>query len=214
MARKVSPKKTLKKPIVRIAKTENRKPVIGLGTLVVLVLFGLSVIGVLYLNRQKETKAAEATPTQGATFIFDKTDAVINSIEVKPATGDTVKLARNDKNIWTVESPKQAEADQGMAEAAASQALALQINSKIEGKPEIFGLDKPAYMITIEFAGGKKRVLEVGDATPTNSGYYVRLDNSTLIITDLSGIDSLTQLAIFPPYLSTPTPEASATPKP
>jgi len=100
----------------------------------------------------------------------------------------------------------EAEANQGLVEAAAAQVSALQVISPINaGKPEIFGLDKPAYVITIEFSGGKKHTLEVGDATPTNSGYYVRVDKDKMMVTDLSGIDSLVQLGFFPPYLNTPT---------
>jgi hypothetical protein len=122
---------------------------------------------------------------------------------------------------------EEVEADQGLAEAAATQVTALPVSSQIEdGKsPDIFGLDDPAYIITIEFGTGKTRTLEVGDTTPTNSGYYVRVDKDKMLITDLSGIDALLQLASFPPYLSTPTvlppteppvptAEAAATPTP
>ncbi|MDO9303394.1 MAG: hypothetical protein Q7T89_18540, partial [Anaerolineales bacterium] len=52
----------------------------------------------------------------------------------------------------------------------------------------------------------EKHTLEIGDATPTYSGYYVRVDKDKIMITDLSGIDSLLQLGVFPPYLNTPTP--------
>jgi hypothetical protein len=214
MARKVDPKKTLKKPIVRISKSENKKPILGLGTLVTLVLFGLLVLGVLYINRQDESPAADVTPTPGVTYVFEKwEDTVINGIEVKPAEGDAVKVVRSEKGVWEIELPKKAEADQGLAESAASQATALQIVSAIDSaKLDIFGLDKPAYIITIDLEGGEKRVLEVGDATPTNSGYYVRLDKKTTVIVDLSGIDALTQLVTFPPYVSTPTPVATPIP--
>jgi hypothetical protein len=117
-----------------------------------------------------------------------------------------MRVARNEKNIWAVELPTKAEANQGSAEAAATQASALQIISPIDGKPSVFGLDNPAYTITIGFANGKKHVLEVGDSTPTKSGYYVRVDNNKMLIADLSGIDALLQLASSPPYLNTPVP--------
>jgi len=85
----------------------------------------------------------------------------------------------------------------------------LQILSQIENAdPETFGLDTPAFVIALEFQNGKKHTLEVGDATPTNSGFYVRLDNGKIVVTDLSGISSLLQLGYFPPYLNTPAPTA------
>ncbi len=168
-------------------------------------MFGLAY----YLNSAKEkTYTVEATPTLGTAFIFSNADGVVSSIEVKPDAGEAVKIARNAENSWEVILPTRAEADQGLAESAAAQITALPVSSQIEdGKdPGIFGLNYPAYTITIEFKGGNKRTLEVGYATPTNSGYYVRVDNYKMMISSLSGIDALLQLGFLPPYLNTPTP--------
>lgn len=170
-------------------------------------LIGLAI----YLNRQKETKAAEeATPTLEKAFIFTEADGLVSSIEVKPAEGETVKIARNAENAWVVILPIEAEADQGLAEAAASQLTALPISLQIEkGKsPSTFGLDNPAYVITVEFRNGKTRTLEIGDDTPSGNGYYVRIDKDKMLVTDMNGIDALLQLEFFPPYLNTPTPTA------
>jgi hypothetical protein len=188
--------------------TRQTKPVFRAGTwlavLLLIALIGLTV----YLKREKEKAViAEATPVSEMETIF-AADGIVSSIEIKPTDGETVKLARNAENAWVVKMPLEAEADQGLAEAAATQISALQVISRIDdGKsPSVFGFDTPAVIITIEFAGGKKRTLEVGDATPTNSGYYVRVDKDKMMVTDLSGIEALLQLGFFPPYLNTPTP--------
>jgi hypothetical protein len=94
-------------------------------------------------------------------------------------------------------------------EAAATSVKSLRIlNSDLEGTPDIFGLDQPAYVITIKFTGASEHVLEVGDKTPTNSGYYVRLDKGKMLVVSSDGIDSLLTLVQAPPYLNTPTPTA------
>ena len=199
----------------------RRKPIFQAGTWITVLLLA-ALIGLAYYlsSEKKKTGAGDATPTQERAFIFNNADGVISGIEVKPAQGETAKIARNEENIWEVTLPTKAEADQGLAEAAATQITALPISSQIEdGKsPGIFGLDKPAYTITIEFKDGKKHTMEVGDATPTNSGYYVRVDNGKMMITDLSGIDAILQLEISPPYLNTPVPtepaSGSSTPVP
>jgi hypothetical protein len=193
------------------APAVKRKSTFRAGTWISILMLVALVELAFYLNTQKgKTGAEDATPTLETAYIFTEADGVVSSIEVKPLEGETVKIARNAENAWAVILPNQAEADQGLAEAAATQLTALPISSQIEdGKsPEIFGLDKPAYIITVEFKDGKKRTLEVGDTTPTNSGYYVRVDKAKMMITDLSGIDALLQLGSFPPYLNTPTPTA------
>ena len=191
----------------------RRKPAFQAGTWITILLLAALIGLAYYLNTEKEkTGAEEAISTVETSYIFTEADGVVSSIEVKPAEGETVKIARNTENIWAVTLPMEAEADQGLAESAATQITALSISSQIEdGKsPEIFGLDQPAYVISIEFKDGKKHILEVGDATPTNSGYYVRVDKDKMVITDLSGIDALLQLGFFPPYLNTPVPTAEA----
>jgi hypothetical protein len=110
------------------------------------------------------------------------------------------------------ELPEKSEADQGAVEAAATQVSALQVVDTFPGvKSADFGFEKPQYVITLKF-GEKTSVLEVGDANPIQTGYYVRLDKGEIQLVDLYSIDALTQLAVMPPYPSTPTPEATATP--
>lgn len=191
------------------------KPVFRAGTWIAVLLLAALVGGAYYLNNKKETAEAEATPTgETVAFVFAE-DSIVSSIEVKPTGGETVKVARNAENVWAIELPFETEADQGLVEAAASQVTALRIIDEVDADPTIFGFDTPAYSITVEFADGVKQTLEVGDSTPTNSGYYVRLDKKKMMIVGLSSIDALTNLAFSPPYLNTPTPTAlPSTPTP
>jgi hypothetical protein len=192
-------------PVARKKKTNFRA-----GTLIaVLLLIGLLEL-TFYLKDKKEKDAtAEVTPVSETAALFSVEDGVVSSIEIKPADGgETVKVARNAENAWAIALPFEAEADQGLVEAAATQVSALRVLSPVSGDPENFGLKNPTFTITIEFKEGNKHTLEVGDATPTNSGYYVRLDKDKMVITDLSGIGSLLELAKYPPYLNTPTPTA------
>jgi hypothetical protein len=184
--------------------------------LTVLIFIGL-IGAAVYLNRQKDRAAAEATPASGTTYLFSASvDGSPTSIEISPSEADAqpVKLARNEKNVWALELPQKAEAVQSSAEAAATQVTALEILSQIDGNPSIFGLAPPSNVITLVFANGNKHTLEIGDSTPTSNGYYVRLDKDKMMIVDLSGIDSLLQLAAAPPYVPTPTAEVTVTPTP
>lgn len=189
---------------------KKQRPVFRTGTWVAVLLLAALIAFAVYLNKQKESAPAEETPTVEPVTLFAAAEGSPSSIEVTPAEGEAVKIARNAENAWAIVLPNEVEADQGLSEAAASQVSALQVISPVEGDLSVFGLENPAYTITIEFATGAKHTLEVGDATPTNSGYYVRLDNDRMLITDLSGIDALLQLQAFPPILV--TPEVAPTP--
>lgn len=208
-------KRTVSKPKQEAYKPKPVKAKFNAGTWITVLIFIGLVVAAIYLNRKKETVATEATPVSGPSYLFSvSVEGNPTSIEIAPAEGEAVKLLRNSENIWALELPREAEADQGLAEAAATQLSALEILSEVDSDPAIFGLDMPSHVISLEFANGKKHTLEVGDSTPTNSGYYVRLDKDKMMIVDLSGIDSLVQLAVAPPYLPTPTLEVTVTPTP
>lgn len=204
-AEKPTPRKT-SSTRAKPANTKPKKSLFRVDTLFTVVILAALITFVIYLNREKKTTEAEATPASEIAFVFSEEDGTPTSFEVKPAEGETVKVARDEKNAWALELPIKTEADQGASEAAASQIFALQVISTVDADPSIFGLDTPAYVITIGFADGKSHVLEIGDSTPTNSGYYARLDKKKMMIVDLYGIDSLLQLTGNPPYLNTPSP--------
>ncbi|MDO8752384.1 MAG: DUF4340 domain-containing protein [Anaerolineales bacterium] len=206
MARKTTKPKARKSKETPLRK--QQKPVFRTGTWITLLILAALIGFTYYLNRKEPLAETEATPAREETFVFSEQDGRITSIEIKPADGDAkrVKVARGSENVWALELPNASEADQGLVEAAASQITALKIIGEVDADASILGLDEPAYVITIEFADGTKRTLEVGDTTPTNSGYYVRVDRKKTMILTLSGIDSLTTLTRFPPYLNTPMP--------
>jgi hypothetical protein len=210
MAKKVTPKA---KPEQRQPRAVHKgspgnkhtKPLFTMGTIITVLLLAGLVGFALYINHQKNAPIA-TTPTSSISLVFTKADGNPTSIEIKPATGQSFKLSRDAKNIWAIDLPSPAEANQGLAEAAATQISALVVVSAIKADPGIFGLDKPAYMITIGFDNGRQHILEIGDLTPTSSGYYVRLDKNKMMIADFNGIDSLLKLPLSPPYLNTPIP--------
>ncbi|MCE9647896.1 MAG: DUF4340 domain-containing protein [Chloroflexi bacterium] len=196
---------------------KRQKPVISVGTLFTLVLFAGLLTLAVYLNKNKEATAL-ATPTgQQLSFVFAEDEGSPTSIEIKSASGTEVKLVRNAQNTWALELPQPAEADQGLAEAAATQITSLPVLDEVDADPSIFGFDAPGYVVTVEFTGGKKHILEIGDTTPSNSGYYVRVDSNKMTVVSTSSIDSLLKIVASPPYLNTPTPTtlpASGAPAP
>ena len=192
------------------------KPVFRMGTWITLLVLAAVVGTAIYMNRKAEEEAkAEPTPTgEEQVFVFGK-DRQVNSIEVKPADGDPVQVERNQENTWMLSKPDNVTADQGLAEAAASQVAALTVITEIDSKDlSIFGLDNPKSTLTVKFDDGTTSTVDVGDSTPTGTGYYIRVDSDKIYVVEPNGIDSLLGLAVLPPYLHTPTPSPTATSTP
>ena len=97
---------------------------------------------------------------------------------------------------------------------------ALRIMTLLETSPEpsVVGLDVPSSTLELGFVSGKSHKIEVGNVSPTGSGYYVRFDGGKIYVISQSGIDALLKLLTAPPFPATetpsPTPESVSTPTP
>ncbi len=168
-----------------------------------------------YIDRQKTLSTANATPTPGGTtFLFTQEEGVPSGIKIVSGSGTTVEIARDSSGQWVVKAPTSALADQGLAEAAASQVQSLQVVGDIQIGLDVVGLDKPAYTLTLTFTGGKTHTLTVGSLTPTQSGYYTQLDGGKIQVVDKAGLDSLLTMVGTPPYIPTATPAVTDTSTP
>lgn len=180
-------------------------------TWIVLVIF-LALVGIFfYLNQRESTVSedGEASPTVAPVeYLISETDGLPSSIEIKSNSGDQVHIERDKAGEWVLKQPTEAEANQGSAEAAASQLTALRIVSRPEVAPADAGLIHPSYEMTVKLTGGKVKNVRIGDLTPIESGYYTSVDdNGEVLIVSKTGLDSLLVLLTSPPFASTPTPE-------
>ncbi|MCK6583585.1 MAG: DUF4340 domain-containing protein [Anaerolineales bacterium] len=210
--------RAVKPPRAPRVQVESRqgKPVFRAGTWIAVVVFALVIGAAIFINRQAEEEAnATETPAAEESFVYDE-ERVVSAIEVTDAEGNASRIERNEDKVWVLSKPEKAEADPGTAEAAATQVGTLRIIAPIENADDlsIFGLDEPAYTIAVEFEDGGKSMLEVGDKTPTENGFYVNVDGEKVLVVAVSGIDTLENLLASPPYLNTPTPTPTSTPLP
>lgn len=176
-------------------------------TWIVLVIFLALVSLTLYLRQNKPaTEDADLTPTATVEYLFDETAGLPTSIDIKARSGGQVAIERNEAGEWVLKEPMEAEANQGSAEAAASQLTALRILSRPEVAPEEAGLVEASYIMTVKLTGGTEEIVRIGDITPTDSGYYTKINGSDeILIVGKTGLDALLTLVSSPPYLGTPT---------
>ena len=122
-------------------------------------------------------------------------------------------MTRGADNTWALNQPREAKAEQGAAEAAATQISAIPVLDTVpDVDPKIVGLDDPEYVLTVKFTTGGERTVAVGVITPTESGYYVRGEKGKVLIVSRDAMDPLLGLLTNPPYLETLTP-APTTPE-
>jgi hypothetical protein len=177
-------------------------------TVVYVVLLLVLVGGYIYLkNREKPANAeATATPSAQVSYLFTAEQGTPSDIRIESKAGKTVEIARGADKAWEVNQPIQAQANQGAAEAAASQVTTIRVLGSVPNVgPKVVGLDTPEYVLTIKFTSGEKTI-NVGAVTPTESGYYVRDPAGKIIIVSKDGIDALVSLLDNPPYQETLTP--------
>lgn len=183
---------------------------------VVYIVLLLALAGVYYyLNHRNKT--AEIAVTPGATstppqYLFTAQDGNPSSIRIESKGGQTVEMARGADNAWALTQPIEAKANQGSAEAAASQITTISILDTVPNvDPKIVGLDTPEYVLTVKFTNAGERKVDIGVITPSESGYYVRNPEGKVVIASKSAIDALIGLLDNPPYLETLTPSPTAT---
>ena len=180
-------------------------------TVVYLILLLVLAGAYYYLNNRERPAEIELTVEPGTeaaqAYLFTAAEGTPASIRIESKSGETVEVRRGEDNAWALTQPMEAKADQAAAEAAASQVTTMPILDTVpDVDPGIVGLETPEYVLTIEFTSGGERIVDVGVITPSESGYYVRDAEGTVLIVSRSSIDSLLGLLTNPPYLETPTP--------
>jgi hypothetical protein len=182
-------------------------------TVVYIILLLLLVGAYYYLNNRAQPAEIELTVTVepgaevGEAYLITAEEGTPSSIRIESKSGETVEIARGEDNAWALTQPIEAKAEQGAAEAAATQVTTMRIIDTVpDVDPNIVGLEDPVYVLTVKFTGGGERTVDVGVITPTESGYYVRDAAGKIVIVSRSAIDALLGLLTNPPYLETLTP--------
>lgn len=172
---------------------------------VFLVLAGIALF--LKYNPKGIASEKDATPLPTdipIEYLIPKQESVA-SLTISSRGGEIVGLeARGGK--WVGIKPVEAEADQASVGEAISQLTAITVLAHLDLRPEDTGLLSPANTIVVGFSDGTSMKVQIGDATPTKTGYYARKEDGSILVVDKYGVDALLNLLISPPFEDTPTP--------
>lgn len=176
----------------------------------------LGLVGVfIYLQKSANTFPAPSPitpmPIPTMEYLFPAQEGVVTSILIENREGKSLGLERVN-GAWAITKPFKAAAIQSSVEEAASQITALPVLDHLDLKDADVGLTAPAYTITIRLSSGKTIAAQIGDETPTGSGYYVRKEGGPVLVVGKYGILALTGMLDAPPYVETPTPSPTPVP--
>jgi hypothetical protein len=175
---------------------------------ILLVILAL-VVGVYFFVKSQALKGNQDTPTPTSNiYLITQADGALQSLHIYDNKGSNFQMQRDLSKTWVITSPKSGVADQGLAGAAEAQIGALRVVTILENPPDAstIGLDDPVDTMDLGFVNDTRHIIEVGNITPTNSGYYIRFDKGNTYIIEQSGIDALLTLLASPPYPATETP--------
>jgi uncharacterized protein DUF4340 len=181
-------------------------------TWILLAAFALLLVAAVYLQRSGglSTGEEDVTPTVEQQQLLDVDAAEISSFQIKDAQGKEVSLMRDAQGAWALTEPPADKTDSAKVDSAVVSLASLEVLNTLETGPalDVVGLTKPNYTLQIGMADGSQHVIEVGEATPTGTGYYARMDGGTPVVVSKSAIDSAAELLTTPPVIATETPTA------
>ncbi|MGA2112943.1 MAG: DUF4340 domain-containing protein [Anaerolineales bacterium] len=157
--------------------------------------------------------AATDTPSVQNLWSFDSSKVQVLEISDLQQAKNVV-LQRQKDGSWRITAPQDQPADTGTVEEAAAEVSSLSIvtNLGMGLDASIFGIDKPHYELTLK-TSSQNYILEIGAATPTGSGYYVReKGDSRILIVDQASLNSVIAFLNQLPLMATATPAPSPMP--
>ncbi len=153
----------------------------------VLVLAGLGA-AVWWSNRSEAAKANKPAVDAAVKILSIKEDQV-QQVEFKKRDGTDTIVKKGDSGKWAITAPAPLPADQSAVNGVVSSATALTADRVVdENATDLasYGLAPAVDQVTFTAKDGKKTTLLIGDATPTGSDVYAKVDGDPRLFTMIS----------------------------
>ncbi len=177
--------------------------------LVVLVLLGGAAF---WVNRQGGTEAdTDATPTPALLTSLAPDD--VASITVEQGE-QSITVERQDDG-WAIAGDSPEPAGETKVNQALNQLTSLRPTRVLDDVQNAadFGLEEPAWTITLAPNSGDAVVYRIGDENPRGTSRYLQVDGDAAVrLVPKSSVETVQAWLETPPHPPTPTPEPTATP--
>jgi len=188
-------------------------------TWILLAVFVVLLGATLLLRQNPSFSAANQTPT-ATSFprVFTGIEASkVDRLEIKSDKGKDVVIQKNSDGTWSFVNNEAGAVDQGKAIQLISSLFSMNTIGLMDASTSLpdIGLSPASQTILISGDGGNiSSAFSIGNATPTDSGFYVQLDKQAPGIVEKSALNEILDLFNEPGLkLETPTP-LPATPAP
>jgi hypothetical protein len=178
-------------------------------TWILVAVFLLVLAGAFYWQQRAQAPGvAEVTPVPTQAALFPVTLDEVAGLRVEGSAGEAIVLAEDEDGLWQLQQPAGAGTDQTQVESRLTQLTSMNVKTSLEPAADlsIFGLDSPAYRISLRTVAGQEYDLAIGDVVPTGDGYYVQLNDSPPQVVNKNSIDTFLGILAEPPVADTPTP--------
>jgi hypothetical protein len=166
-------------------------------TWILLGVFVVLLAGTVYLSRTGNLSfLPEETPVPTKSPLFSLDTGQITAIEVDKRGDQVVRLDHTADAGWSVTQPPGSQVAPEEVETAVVTISTWTVQNELSVPPpmDAMGLATPAYVITFSTSNGQTRFVNVGNLTPTSSGYYVQVDGGPPVVIGKANLDPLLQL--------------------
>lgn len=179
-------------------------------TWIVLGVFLVLLVVMVIMQRQPDDEPELLSTPVVSQTLLSITREDIQRLRIEDAAGEAVEFEIGLDGNWAFVEPvtpaEETESDD--ISSAVSQTANLRVISNIENPPslEAMGLDDPAFTIVLTVEN-EEIFIYVGDETQIENGYYVKLDDESVVVVAKFALDSVLDLLREPPLVPTPTPD-------
>jgi hypothetical protein len=182
-------------------------------TWIFVALFGLVVL-VSFLIRTSTDDDTSVEVVEQPDPLWSLSGSDIERLLVEDFQADRLLEVRRDENsLWWMEQPESREVDPARVERAVSWLIAPQPRSEIGLVENLspYGLQNPAFKVTVVLKDGTELSFDVGRYSPTGGSRYLLMQGGSSIVL-MSDFGLLEVLDLFGDLQVTPTPQDTEIP--
>jgi hypothetical protein len=166
-------------------------------TWIMLVIF-LVAVGFTYYFQNSPTPVVNPTPlpTLLPKLVSGWVSSDIIQIDVQKSDNKFFSIQRDSTGQWELANLDTRPLDQGKVEELISTIMATTVQTSLKQGQEMdmLGLMNPAIIIKMKNTKGEGLNINVGNATPTDSGYYVQINQDLPVVIGKTNADDFSRL--------------------